>query len=323
MQNHIPLGHANNQALPHILAVTLKGLALLGTIMLSSGCANIMATSSGNTVARPGAEITDATTLTTYSNAPTLMSQRISGKVLGDDGKTPLEGATVYIANYNPVDSSNKQGKRMINDMSLSSLSSSSLTTCEKPVEAVIAMACSRFDGSFELTIPQISQLPLPLVFIKDGKKVEVAIDLNDLGTNIGTVAFDFPEPQHSNVAIVLDLFNPYEDIRSQLKTRQFNAETAFLDLTKQLSDVFNITDNNTEISFPDLQSLFEDSDKDGNIDIFNYDVVYINSRNQADVAKLDKAKKQALLKYISRGGQLYITEWTIELPEIPLDQYI
>lgn len=322
MQNQTSLPRGNISASPKVFG--LFGIALFVSGIVA-GCANITSTALtlDKEPTHPVSSELTTTDSSSFNHTETLFGQRISGKVLGEDGKTPVSAATIYIANYNAHTSVDAlSSKRMINDISLNSLSSA-VSPCAKPIESYITLACSRADGSFELTIPQITQLPLPLIFIKDGKKVEIAIDLNDLGTNIGTVAFDIPEPHHDNIAIVLDLFNPYEDIRNQLKTRQFNSQSAFLDLSKQLSEVFDIDDSKAEISFPNLQSLFEDDDKDGKIDIFNYDIVYINSQNQADIAKLDKPKKQILLKYISRGGQLYITEWTIELPEIPLDQYI
>ena len=320
MQNPTPLRSENTAASFRRSAVSVKGMALLGIILLSSACASTMSSSHEKTNSTQD-RLNSVVAHSVSHNEPTLISQRISGKVLDDDGKTALAGATIYIAN-DKLDSTQKAGKKMIADLSLSELPTTSLP-CARPVESYSAFACSQGDGSFELTIPQISQLPLSLTFVKGDKKVNVDIDLNDLGTNIGIVAFDFPEPQRNNVAIVLDLFNPYDDIRNQLKTRQLSADTVFLDLTKQLSEVFDISDPNSDVTFPDLQSLFEDTDNDGKIDIFNYDVVYLNSRNESDIAKLDKVKKQVLLQYISRGGQLYVTEWTIELPEIPLDQYI
>ena len=74
---------------------------------------------------------------------------------------------------------------------------------------------------------------------------------------------------------------------------------------------------------FPKFASLFEDWDGDHQIDLYKYDIIYINSRNSKDIASLSKEKRKELLKFISRGGQLFITEWKFELPEVPLDQYI
>jgi len=246
-----------------------------------------------------------------------VFAQHIRGKLLDIDGKTPVAGATVYIAQNKAVIK-----QRMLSGISLSTSSTAS-QSCVHPEVPYSAYACTRADGSFDLTITNVAKLPLPVIFSKGEHRISINLDLNDLGTDIGEVAFDLPENLQQKIAIVLDFFNPYEDIKHQLKTGHYDMREAFRNISNQMVHMFDLDKTKSKVLFPAFASLFEDWDGDNQIDLYKYDIIYINSGNSKDIAGLSKDKREALLKFISRGGQLFITEWKFELPEIPPDQYI
>jgi hypothetical protein len=297
----------------------IKGISAVTITLALSACANITNVSVQHTPDTKGKE-----TASPAEPSPTgVLAQRLQGKLLDVDGITPVAGATVYIVNPKAP-----PAKHMLNGLSLKSTAQLSSTSvkqqnCAAPTEPYFAYACTRRDGSFELVVNQVQQLPLPITFIKGENKVSINLGLNDLDSDIGDVAFAIPEEAQQKIAIVLDFFNPYEDIKHQLKTGHYDMRDAFREISNQMVQMFDLDKTKSKVMFPKFASLFEDLDGDQQIDLYKYDIVYINSRNSKDISSLSKEKRKELLKYISRGGQLYITEWKIELPEVPLDQYI
>ena len=122
-----------------------------------------------------------------------------------------------------------------------------------------------------------------------------------------------------------MDFYNPLQDIQEFLNANPSQTQDVKLQLMNEYQNLYEINSDGRDISYPTFYSLFVDADNNGQADIFNYDVVYINSRQQSDLALLDQSLRQQLLNYISSGGNLYITEWTVELEkqEPSLDQYI
>lgn len=295
----------------------IQGIAVISIALALSACASI----SPETVqpANGTGHGNESTPLSREHSSPTgVLAQRIQGKLLDIDGKTPVAGATVYIANTATVPS-----KRMLSGLSLGTSSSVKQQNCATPVEAYYTFVCTRSDGTFELVVNQVQQLPLPITFSKGDNKVSIKLDINDLNSDIGDVAFDIPEKTQQKIAIVLDFFNPYEDIKHQLKTGHYDMREAFRNISNQMVQMFDLDKANSKVMFPKFDALFEDWDGDQQIDLYKYDIIYINSRDSKALSSLSKDKREELLKYISRGGQLYVTEWKFELPEVPLDQYI
>jgi len=146
----------------------------------------------------------------------------------------------------------------------------------------------------------------------------------NDVNTDIETTSIK-PEKSAAKekVGIVMDFYNLYEDILNKLESKSASSQNVEIQIKSQYKDIYNINVDQSQVTFPTFYSLFVDADKDGKADIHNYDTVYINSRSESDIALLDTKIKRALLRYINNGGNLFITEWNIELLESDLDQYI
>lgn len=304
------------QTLFNVASLAARRLAILSTALVMTACATVQHDAEPG----PGSSIHPSAQISSVANSKSveLLPQHIRGTLLDIDGKTPVAGATVYIANTQ----ASLPSKHMLRSLSLSS-SLNTHAACKRPAVPYTAYTCTHLDGSFDLAVDQVRQLPFPIILSNDKYKVSVSLDINDLGTNIGEVAFAVPEKEKQKIAIVLDFFNPYEDIKHQLKTGRYDMREAFQNISDQMVRKFDLKKYKSKVMFPRFASLFEDWDGDHQIDLFKYDIIYINSRTSQAIARLSKEKKDALLKFISRGGQIYITEWKFELPEIPLDQYI
>lgn len=287
---------------------SLKYLAPVAVTLLLSACA------ATPTLIQPSGST--AKPVHHHRSHTDIASQQISGKLLDRNGRTPVAGVTVYVANREAV------VKRMLNNLSLKSPTTEN--NCPAPSEPHFAFTCTRADGSFELPVTQLTRIPAPLVMTKGEVRAEVELGLNDLGTDIGLVTFNQSgNDAEETIAIVLDFFDPYDDISNKLNSRQLDPEAAFLVINDQISEVLDMENSNQHIEFPKFAALFEDNDGDDKADIFNYSSVYLNSRDADDITNMDKEQKKQLLKFIANGGQLYVTEWTIEQAEPSLDQYI
>lgn len=121
-----------------------------------------------------------------------------------------------------------------------------------------------------------------------------------------------------------MDFYNPIKEIQKFVSENDGDTQAVALQLMNEYQNLYQISNEKSEVTYPTFYSLFVDADKDGEADIFKYDAVYINSRQQSDISQLDENLRAQLLDYISRGGNLHVTEWTVELEQEPsLDQYI
>jgi hypothetical protein len=130
---------------------------------------------------------------------------------------------------------------------------------------------------------------------------------------------------QKDKVAVVMDFYNPIEEVQEFLQDNPSQLQSVKLQLMNEYESLYEISDDSHDIFYPTFYSLFIDNDKDGEADLFQYDVVYINCREQSDIAQLDESLRKQLLKFINNGGELNVTEWSVELQqeEQTPDQYI
>ena len=245
---------------------------------------------------------TQATTATT-----------VSGFIVENDGVTPVYGATIAALS----------SKIEIKD---SHQRTENNYPCVSPSKPNINFVCTNEDGSFTLDLAQVREFPVMVSIEKDDEIQEITLDLTDLNSHLGIIAIA-PEAVNlkDKVAVVMDFYNPIKEIQQFLSNNPTDTNEVALQLMSEYQNLFEINSSESEISYPTFYSLFMDADEDGKADIFNYDIVYINSRQQSDLALLDESLRNKLLNFISNGGNLYITEWTVELEqeEPSLDQYI
>jgi len=234
----------------------------------------------------------------------------ISGYIVENDGATPVYGATVAI---------------LANELS-TKFTIASKENCTSPSKPHVNYACSNEDGSFTLDLSQVHEFPVTISIEKLDEIQEITLSLNDFNSDIGLITMA-PEAIElkEKVAVVMDFYNPLDDIQGFLNANPSQTHEVKLQLMSEYQSLFKIDSDDSDIAYPTFFSLFNDADNDGKPDINNYDVVYINSRQQSDIELLDQSIRKELLKFMSKGGYLFITEWTVELEleEPSLDQYI
>jgi len=234
----------------------------------------------------------------------------IRGTIVQNDGVTPLESATVSIA-------SDTTSQKQIAPLN-------TLNNCGETISNTDDRTYTQPDGSFILNLTNSDIFPAKICIQKQTSTQEITLTRRDLNTNIGTITM---KPQQTTsqekVGIVMDFYNLYDDILHKLESKSSSRQNVEIQIKSQYQDIYNIDVEQSYVTFPTFYSLFTDADKDGKADIHNYDTVYINSRSEADIALLDNKIKRTLLSYVSNGGNLFITEWNVELPDPDLDQYI
>ena len=237
----------------------------------------------------------------------------ITGFVVDDDGATPVFGATVALlgteTSPGTMTEENAQGNN-----------------CASPAGPHVSYTCTKEDGSFMLDLSAVRQFPASIGIAKDGQSREISVTKNEINSDIGSITMTIDALQNKDkVAVVMDFYNPIEEIKEFLNDNPSQLQSVKLQLMNEYKTLYQISSDNQEVSYPSFYSLFVDKDNDGTADIFKYDVVYINSRDQSDIALLDESIRKQLLAFINSGGQLYVTEWKVELEqqEPTADQYI
>ena len=235
---------------------------------------------------------------------------RVSGFIVESDGATPIYNATIAILG--------KKADAFIQR-------AETAQPCISPAKPNINFVCSKEDGSFNLDVSQIRDFPVTITIEKEDEIQEIALTRKDLDKGLGTITLVSKTANiKDKVAVVMDFYNPIKEIQKFVSENEGDTQAVALQLMNEYQNLFQISNDSSDVSYPTFYSLFVDADKNGEADIFNYDVVYINSREQSDISLLDESLRAQLLDYISKGGKLNVTEWTVELEQEPsLDQYI
>lgn len=245
------------------------------------------------------------------SKAQKSENNQVSGYIVESDGATPVYNATIALL-----------GKRADAFIERTEV----LHPCISPSKPNVNFVCSKEDGSFNLDVSKIEEFPVTISIEKEDEIKEITLTKEDISRGIGSIAM-ISESDYlkDKVAVVMDFYNPIQEIQKLLGENNGSTQEVALQLMNEYQNLYQISNETSEVSYPTFYSLFQDEDKDGVADIFKYDVVYINSRQQSDISLLDQSLRTKLLDYISKGGQLHVTEWTVELEkaEPSLDQYI
>lgn len=247
-------------------------------------------------------------------------NNRISGHVVAEDGYSPLVGATVYIASRRA-----EPGKKTIKNLSLGSINLAGNTnTCDKPKEPYVIYTCTNTTGMFYLNLAHVQEFPIRLTITGRENTRNLALSLNDLGTYLGIIDLSADqEVEKQKIAIVTNLFNPYEQIQKTLNDQQIDPTNLQVEFMQDFYELFDIDQDQSCVEFIALKTLLEDNDDDKKADINNYQVVYLNSHNENDITELSKDVRKKLMKFIADGGELYITSWEFELHEPTIYNYI
>jgi len=281
-------------------------------ILFSTGCAF---TDSSRKQTSP----VDSSNVSNYNDTPD-----VSGHVLLADGFTPANNVTVYVPNVNA------KSPLFINELTLSSKSSSE-HACEKPLAPYLSFTCTDVNGQFKLPVTRLSNLPLSITVQSNEETVSTAISLSELGSDIGAItlidrqAFGAQKHDKDRIAIVFDLLDPYEEINRTLAENDISPDLIRIEMLQDFYDIYEINEKKSDVKVTTLQELVKDQNRDKLADIADYDVIFINCRNEDDIANLNTTIRKELLKFVSNGGELFITSWSFQLekPELNLNDYI
>jgi len=182
------------------------------------------------------------------------------------------------------------------------------LAACEKPKIPVLSYTCSDEQGHFALALPSVPSLPLVITIAKDAMTINISLGLDDLSGDIGTIALDAAllEESLDRVAIV-DNISAF--VKSGLKKKnsqlQANGEVS---MDSEFLTAYGLDIMQSNIEYPGFSGLFRDADNDGRLDIFNYSTVLLKTSWKVGLSQIDAEKRQVLLEYVEKGGQLLIT---------------
>jgi len=238
----------------------------------------------------------------------------ITGFIVEKDGLTPIYGATIALLNNAQAAGNPIQREE-------------SSQECTSPTRPNVNYVCSQEDGSFTLNLSQVTQYPATIRIQSGNETRDILLQSALPGIKLGIIAMNSESgaTPKSKVAVVMDFYNPIKEVEKKLSFDSSETQNVALQLMNEYQNLFDIDGKNNDVTYPTFYSLFIDANKDGKADIFNYDAVYINSRQESDISQLDISLREQLAKYISNGGHLFITEWTVELDEEEAspDQYI
>lgn len=180
--------------------------------------------------------------------------------------------------------------------------------SCEKPKVAVLSSTCSDENGRFNLSLPSIPSFPLVVTVSKNSISVNISLGIDDLGNDIGQVALDAAQFEQAldRVAIVENI-TPF--VKSSMTEQDVPANNSNgLVLDSEFLSAYGLDIMQSNIEYPGFLSLFRDADKDGRMDIYNYSTVLLKTSWKTSLASMDAKKRQVLLDYVEKGGQLLIT---------------
>jgi len=237
----------------------------------------------------------------------------VHGKLVDKTSNEPIAGATVYIPKT-------ITGKKPLADLSLNSAMERTMG-CAAPSEPYSSFACTDPFGNFTISLLNAHSDNFKLKFQYNDTTVQTNLSLNDLDSDLGTIAFQDNNAPKKKIAIVLDLqaqasqmSNAFEDIFSGNIKVEFEQE---------FSKMYDIDENEYDVVFLPLPSLFEDKDADSRPDIFDYKIVYLITPGDDDLSDMSKENKLTLLDYISKGGELFVTTLSVEAEEHSLEEFI
>jgi len=261
----------------------------------------------------------------------------IAGKVQGPDQSTPINNATVYVGEPISEDSNNK--------MKIASEGLVKTEHCEEPSVEYEAYTCTSADGSFEFEIEiSADQNEVELQIFKGAFSVTQTVDVDSEGTTeTGDISMESDE---INAAVVTGNYDRMQDILAkygygQIVEDESSGRYGKLELG---TEEFDLYDGNLSLGsdYPEMGALFEDGDGDGEPDINNYDIVFINcgASEQYTASKanghlshgqfvkthspnLSKAQISDIQNFINNGGMLYATDWAYDYAEQAFPSYI
>ena len=252
--------------------------------------------------------------INTAHNEQASFQNFVHGQLVDKDSNEPIAGATVYLPK------SVLEEKQPLAGLSLNSAIERTMG-CEIPSEPYASFACTDRFGNFTLSLLNANPDNFKLKFQYNDTTVQTDLSLNDLDSDLGTIAFADNNPAKKKIAIVLDLQGQASQMSNSFDGMISN--TMKVEFEQEFSKMYDIDENEYDVEFLPFPSLFEDKNADSRMDIFDYKIVYLITPGDDDLSDLSKDNKRTLLDYISKGGELFVTTLSVELDEASLDEYI
>lgn len=259
-------------------------------------------------------------------------THEISGTIHAPDGSTPLAGATVFI----PKESS---GNKAVAKAKAKGLGSATVMAenCSEPTVPYVAYTCTGPNGSFSFSAA-VSGNQVMLTIVKGIFSFDKVINLEETGGEIGDVVMPSSGSEvNANMAVVKGSYDRMQDILAkagfgQIETSQSSGNYGQLVPGTEQFDLFDSP-----------SPLFTDNDGDGQKDIFNYDIVFINcgasqgplykakttgrshvhAKSSGSATILSAEDRAAIQDYVQQGGVLYTTDWAYDYIEQSFPSYV
>jgi len=256
----------------------------------------------------------------------------LSGRLVAPDGATPIAGATVYVP----------QGA----SAQATAQATLSQATCAEPDEAFVARTCTGADGSFVFEAP-IENGSATINVRKGVFRFSQAVQVNAASADLGAVAM--PQDLSANstkLAVVTGAFDRMEDVLAKLGFGTLDGSGSL----QRGSETFDLFDGDQTLPFSYLRfsTLFEDGNGDGEPDLNNYDIVFLNcgadesfvlsepvagavgsrvahghTRAESSAAAMGQAERDMLRDYVEQGGALYVTDLMYDYVEQVFPEFI
>lgn len=227
----------------------------------------------------------------------------VRGKLLAPNGETPIPGATVFLEK---------------DAVGLSLGEAQGASDCAEPPVPYATYTCTKPDGSFELKFKTVKN-QVKLRANKGEFEASFSINLTQRVTDLG--AMPLPEDSLPRIAVVTGYYDRMEDLLAKLGLGEL--ENSQLKLGTELFDLFN-GDFRLPNGYPDFPELFTDADGDGQIDILDYDIVFINCGTAYENDLINKDSwRRSLHDFVSGGGLLYATDLSYDYVEQVFPEYL
>lgn len=253
----------------------------------------------------------------------------VSGTIKAPDGETPIAGATVYTLG---------EGSAMGSNMALD---------CAEPKEEYAAYTCTNADGTFSFDI-LVDGSTATLKVEKGVFSFEKTIDITGEDVQVGDIPMPSGAELNTKIAVVTGSYDRMQDILAKLGLGEIGTDpnSGNYGFLVDGTEEFDLYDGNSSLSgeYPEYTALFEDNDGDGQADIYNYDLVFINcgaaenpvfksstslahahehSAKHAKAHRLSPKENAALQGFVEQGGLLYTTDLAYDYVEQSFPAFI
>lgn len=239
---------------------------------------------------------------------PAQTTATVSGKLVAPDNTTPISNALVYVEGSEIVPAPPRMTPAGAPPPA---------AQCGTPPTAGWSYTCTGADGTFSFTlkIPDNAKL----VATKGAFRFEQQLGPASATLNLGTLALPTSGPGSTRMAVVTGLFDRMQDVLAKLGYGE--VDNGRLRAGTEKFDLYD-GDGSLGAGARPMDALFADGDGNGQPDIRNYAVVFLNC-GVDETAALDPTRLQILRDYVQAGGRLYVSDLAYDFVEQAFPAYI